>query len=55
MVEMDQDRQTYTTQQENFKKKLCKYGKSRILIASQHFSMVVLWGKLHWDFLRFAN
>jgi hypothetical protein len=31
------------------------YGKSRILIASQHFSMVLLWGQLHKDFLRFAD
>jgi hypothetical protein len=55
MVEMDQDRQIYRTQQENFKKKLCKYGKSRILIDSQHFSMVLLWGQVHRDFLRFVN
>ena len=55
MVEMDQDPQTYKMQQENFKKKLCKYGKSRFLIARLHFSMVVLWGQLHRDFLRFAN
>jgi hypothetical protein len=54
-VEMDQDHQTHRTQQENFKKKLCKYGKSRILIARLHFSMVLLWVQLHWDFLRFAN
>ena len=52
---MDQDPQTYKMQQENFKKKLCKYGKSRFLIARLHFSMVVLWGQLHRDFLRFAN
>ena len=55
MVEMIQDHQVYRTQQENFEKKLCKYGKSRILIDSQHFSMVLLWGQLHWDFLRFTN
>ena len=54
-VEMDQDCQIYRTQQENFKKKLCKYGKSRFLIARLHFSMVLLWGQLHRDFLRFAN
>jgi hypothetical protein len=54
-VEMDQEPQIYRTQQENFKKKLCKYGKSRFLIARLHFSMVVLWGQLHRDFLRFAN
>ncbi len=52
---MDQEPQTYTTQQENFKKMLGKYGKSRILIASQHFSMVLLWRQLHRDFLRFVN
>ena len=36
---------------------LCNYGygKSRILIARQHFSMVILWRPLHRDFLRFAN
>ena len=56
IVEMDQDHQIYRTQQENFKKKkLCKYEKSRILIARQHFSMVLLWEQLHRDFLRFAN
>ena len=37
------------------KKKLCRYGNSRILIARQHFSMVLLWGQLHRDFLRFVN
>ena len=52
---MDQDRQTYTMRQEIFKKMLRKYGKSRILIASQHFSMVLLWRQLHRDFLRFDN
>ena len=52
---MDQDPQTYKMQQENFKKKLCKYGKSRFLIARQHFSMALLWGQLHRDFLRFVN
>jgi hypothetical protein len=54
MVEMDQGRQTYTTQQENFKKLLHKYGKSRILNARLHFSMVLLWEQLHKNFLRFA-
>jgi hypothetical protein len=39
---MDQDPQTYKMQQENFKKMLGKYEKSRILIASQHFSMALL-------------
>jgi hypothetical protein len=39
---MDLDRQIYTTQQENFKKMLRKTAKSRILIASLHFSMVLL-------------
>ena len=34
---------------------MCKYGKSRILIARQHFSMVLLWRQLHRDFLRCAN
>ena len=52
---MDQDRQTYTMRQEIFKKMLRKYGKSQILIASQHFSMVLLWRQLHRDFLRFDN
>ena len=37
------------------KKMLHKYGKTQILIARLHFSMVVLWGQLHKDFLRFAN
>ena len=55
MVEMDQDHQTYKMQQENFTKKLCKYGKSRFLIARLHFSMVLLWGQWNRDFLRFAN
>jgi hypothetical protein len=55
MVEMDQDCRIYRTQQENFKKKLCKYGKSRFLIAILHFLMALLWGQLHRDFLRFAN
>ena len=44
MVEMDQDLQIYRMQQENFKKMLGKYEKSRILIAMQHFSMALLWG-----------
>jgi hypothetical protein len=34
---------------------LCRYGKSQNLIARQHFLMVLLWGQLHRDFLRFAN
>jgi hypothetical protein len=38
-----------------YKKKLHKYGKSRILIARLHFSMVLLWRQLHSIFLRFAN
>ena len=46
-VQMDQDRRIYRTQQENFKKKLCKYGKSRFLIARLHFLMMLLWGQLH--------
>jgi hypothetical protein len=52
---MDQDPQTYKMQQENFKKILGKSEKSRILIASLHFSMALLWGQLHMDFLRFVN
>jgi hypothetical protein len=52
---MDQDRQTYTMQQENSKKMLHKYAKTRILIAMQHFSMALLWEQLHRDFLRFVN
>ena len=48
---MDQDRRIYATQQENFKqKKVCKTGKSRILIARQQFLMVFLWRQLHRDF-----
>ena len=42
-------------QQEIFIKMLGKYGKSRILIANQHFSMVLLWRHFHRDFLRFVN
>jgi hypothetical protein len=34
---------------------LRKYTKSRILIATVHFFMALLWGQLHRDFLRFAN
>ena len=45
----------YLSKVGTFKKMLHKYGKSRILIASQHFSMVLLWGQLHKDFLRFDN
>ena len=52
---MDEDRQPYTMQQENFKKMWGKYEKSRILIARLHFSMVILWRQLHKDFLRFVN
>jgi hypothetical protein len=52
---MDKYGQTCITQQESFEKKFCKYRKSRIFIASQHFSMVLLWGQLHKKFLRFAN
>jgi hypothetical protein len=44
---MNQERQTYTMQQENFKKMLGKYGKSGILIARLHFSMVLLRRQLH--------
>jgi hypothetical protein len=53
MVEMDEDLQIYRTQQENFKKKLCKYGKSRFLIPRLHFSMVLLWGNGVVTFTRF--
>jgi hypothetical protein len=52
---MDQEPLIYTTQQENFKKMLGKYEKSIILIARQHFSMALLWGQLHRDFLRYVN
>jgi hypothetical protein len=52
---MDEDHQTCTTKQENFRKMLGKFEKSRILIAMQHFSMALLWGQLHRDFLRFVN
>jgi hypothetical protein len=45
----------YTTQQEIYKTMLGKYGTPRILIARLHFPMVLLWRKLHRDFLRFAN
>jgi hypothetical protein len=55
MVEMDQEPQIYKMQQENFKTMFGKYGKSRFLIAMEHFSMALLWGQLHRDFLRFAN
>ena len=55
MVEMEQEPKIYRTHQENFKQKLCKYGKSWFLIVRQHFSMVLLWGQLHRDFLRFDN
>jgi hypothetical protein len=54
-MQMEQDRQTCTTPQENFKKMWGKHGKSRILIASLHFSMVILWRQLHKDFLKFVN
>ena len=37
------------------KKMLRKNAKSWILIASQHFSMVLLWRQLHTDFLRVNN
>jgi hypothetical protein len=47
---MDQDCKTYTRQHENFKKMLRKTANSRILNASQRFSMVLLWGQLHTDF-----
>ena len=36
-------------------KMLRKTAKSRFLIASQHFSMVLLWRQLHRNFLRFVN
>jgi hypothetical protein len=55
MVEMDQDPQIYKMQQENFKKKVVQVWKITILIARPHFSMVLLWGQLHRDFLRFAD
>ena len=48
---MDEDHQTCTTKQENFKKMLGKYEKSRILIAMQHFSMALLWG----DYIGFVD
>ena len=31
------------------------YGKSRTLVARQHFSMMLLWRQLHREFLRFVN
>jgi hypothetical protein len=40
---MDQDCQIYTTQQEKSKKNVAQDCKITILIASQHFSMVLLW------------
>jgi hypothetical protein len=49
------DRQTYTTRQEKVWKMLHKYWKSQFLIASHHFSIVLLWRQLQWDFLRFTN
>jgi hypothetical protein len=52
---MNQERQTHTMQKENFKKILHTYGKSNILIARQHFSMVLLWRQFHRVFLRFDN
>ena len=45
-VEIDQERQNRLAQQEKFKKILGKYWKSQILIARQHFSMVLLWRQL---------
>jgi hypothetical protein len=54
-VQMDQDRHKPTRRNNKISKMLHKYGKSRILIARQHFSMVLLWRQLHRDFLRFAT
>ena len=61
-VEMDQDHRAWTwlpahwqCNKKNSKKMLCKYEKSRILIAMKHFSMDLLWGQLQRDFLRFVN
>jgi hypothetical protein len=54
-VEMDHDHPIYKMQQENSKKILHKYAKTLIFIARQHFSMALLWGQLHREFLRFLN
>jgi hypothetical protein len=54
-VEMDQDHPPAQRNKKISKKMLRKTAKLRILIASQHFSMVLLWGQLHRDVLRFAN
>jgi hypothetical protein len=56
MVEMEQDHQIYRTQQENFKTKVVQVWKiTNFDRQAEHFSMVLLWGQLHRDFLRFAN
>jgi hypothetical protein len=49
---MDQDPES--TERNKKKKMLRKYEKSRILIAREHFSMALLWGQLHRNFLRCA-
>jgi hypothetical protein len=55
-MQMEQDRQTFTTPQENSKKKMWgKYGKSQFFSARLHFSMVILCRQLHKDFLMFVN
>ena len=38
-----------------FQKNVAQVWKSQFLIARLHFSMVLLWGQLHRDFLRFAD
>jgi hypothetical protein len=52
---MGQDRQPYVIQQEKIPKNIVDYGKSRILVARQHFSMELLWRQLREEFFRFVN
>ena len=52
---MEQDRQTCTTPQENSKKCGARMKNQKNLIARLQFSMMILWRRLHRDFLRFVN
>jgi hypothetical protein len=51
---MDQDRQPYTMKQENLEKHAEQVWKITNFDRQTALSMVLLWRKLHRDFLRFA-
>ena len=53
--QMEQDRQTCSTPRENSRKWGARIENQKNLIARLPFSMMILWRRLHRDFLRFVN